>query len=309
MTPVATSVTLTGVNHAAQTWNNCGPTTIAMNLSYFGLNMHQREAAAFLKPNADDKNVSPEQLAAFAEGEGYKVRIGVGGDLSLLRRLLSNGFPVIVETWILPEDLGGMGHYRLLTGFDDVAQTFTAQDSYFGPDEVIGARALDEEWRVFNHKYLVLYRPEQEEFLMGVLGVAGDDEQMLAVTLAEAQRAAAANPQDAFAWFNLGSAYTWTGEFETAATAFDEARRLGLPLRMFWYQFELFDAYMAVGRFEEVAQLAYATAYSASGHEEAYYYQGMAYRALGREDVAVSNLRKAVDYNPNFEPAIAALSE
>jgi hypothetical protein len=30
------TVQLTGLNHAWQTWNNCGPATLAMNLSYYG---------------------------------------------------------------------------------------------------------------------------------------------------------------------------------------------------------------------------------------------------------------------------------
>ena len=49
-TPSAT-LQLTGLSHAWQTWNNCGPATLAMNLSYFGAKIGQdddrRGAAAF----------------------------------------------------------------------------------------------------------------------------------------------------------------------------------------------------------------------------------------------------------------------
>ena len=38
----------------------------------------------------------------------------------------------------------------------------------------------------------------------------------------------------------------------TAASAFDEARRIGLPYRMLWYQFGPFEAYLRVGRYQDV---------------------------------------------------------
>jgi tetratricopeptide (TPR) repeat protein len=309
LTPVAGEVLLDGVQHAPQMWNNCGPTTIAMNLSFFGIDVHQREPASVLKPNPDDKNVSPRQLAAYAESQGFETLVRMGGTLELLQQLLSNGVPVIVEDWILPEDNGGMGHYRLLTGYDAGEEHFIAQDSYFGPDEQVPFDELRQSWRVFNRKYLVVYRPQQAETVQAILGAMVDDEEMLAHTLSRAQADVQASPDDAFAWFNLGATYTHLGQMEQAASAFDEARRIGLPLRMLWYQFEIFEAYLAVGRYQDVADLGYATAYSAGGHEEAYYYQGLAYAAQGRNDLAVSNLRKALDYNPNFAPAEEALAE
>ena len=94
---------------------------------------------------------------------------------------------------------------------------------------------------------------------------------------------------------------------ERAVGAFDEARRIGLPLRMLWYQFEPFEAYLDAGRYDDVVQLGYATAYSASGHEEAYFYEGLGYLGKGMDDMAVSRWRQALEYNPNYEPAADAL--
>ena len=39
-----------------------------------------------------------------------------------------------------------------------------------------------------------------------------------------------------FAWFNLGSDLVYFDRYEEAALAYDKARELGLPLRMFRYQ-------------------------------------------------------------------------
>lgn len=307
LTPVAPDVLLQGINHAAQMWNNCGPTTIVMNLSYFGIDQHQRESAAFLKPNPDDKNVSPEQLVAYARSQGLSATIRVGGDIDLLQQLISNGFPVIVEDWILPDDRGGMGHYRLLTGYDSTEQHFIAQDSYFGPDKRVPFDELHSSWHVFNRKYILVYEPEREEALHAILGPMVDDQAMLAHALSEAQAAVQAQPDNVFTWHTLGATYTMLGQMEDAAAAFDEARRIGLPLRMLWYQFELFDAYLAVGRFQEVIDLGYATAFTAGGHEEAYYYQGLGYQQKGEPDTAEGHFRAALNYNHNFEPAQQAL--
>jgi hypothetical protein len=70
--PLAPRVALTGITHQWQTWNNCGPSTITMNLSYYGRPETQVESAQFLKPNQEDKNVSPEELAAYARSLGFE---------------------------------------------------------------------------------------------------------------------------------------------------------------------------------------------------------------------------------------------
>ena len=308
LTPVAGAVDLQGVAHTHQTWNNCGPATIAMNLSYYGLQQHQRVPAAALKPNGDDKNVSPGQLTDYARSQGFEASVRVAGGVELLQRLLSNGFPVIVETWILPDDLGGMGHYRLLTGYDGAERTFHAQDSYFGADEVVPLDQLGEEWRVFNHKYILIYRAEQQEAVDALLGPHADATAAYQDALRAAQEEAAADPEDAFAWYNLGASYTALGQPELAADAFDQARGIGLPLRFFWYQFEIFEAYLAVGRYQDVIDLAYTTHYTASGHEEAYYYRALAHEARGELAMAAEYLRRALSYNPNFTPASDALA-
>ncbi len=59
-------VELTGFTNVWQTWNNCGPATMSMNLSYYGSTAGQAEIAAIIKPNPDDKNVSPEELVMYA---------------------------------------------------------------------------------------------------------------------------------------------------------------------------------------------------------------------------------------------------
>jgi tetratricopeptide (TPR) repeat protein len=111
----------------------------------------------------------------------------------------------------------------------------------------------------------------------------------------------------AFAWFNVGSSLTSLGRHEEAAAAYDQARLLGLPWRMLWYQFGPYESYYAVGRYDDVITLATATLRTTNNLEESYFWRGLAYLAQGDVDRARSELETALRYNPNFGAAKEAL--
>ena len=154
--PVPQEIDLTGFIHEYQTWNNCGPATLSMALSFWGWKGNQQPIAAFTKPNARDKNVMPYEMVAFVEEKTkLQATTRVGGEIELLKRLLAAGFPVIIEKGFELPDEGWMGHYELVTGYDDSASRFTLQDSYFGPDQVMTYDDLFTNWRAFNYTYIV----------------------------------------------------------------------------------------------------------------------------------------------------------
>jgi len=96
-----TSYQLTDLRHEAQGWNNCGPATVTSGLSYFDYADRQDRAAEWLKPNYEDKNVSPWQMADFVNDQVTELNVGAkvryGGTRDLLKRLIANNFPVIIE--------------------------------------------------------------------------------------------------------------------------------------------------------------------------------------------------------------------
>ncbi len=303
--PTVERVKLTGLIHQWQTWNNCGPATVTMNLSYFGRTETQAEAALFLKPNRDDKNVSPEELAAYARTTGMEAIVRWGGSMALVKQLLSHNLPVLAETWLI-HDGDGMGHYRLLTGYDDTTGQFSTFDSLSGPDFKVSYDQFDADWRVFNRLYLVVYPPEQAKLVAALIGPDMAEPAMYKRLAAEAAAEAAANPTEAIAPFNQGEALTHLKRYDEAAAAFDKARQLGLHWRRLWYQFSPFEAYYAVGRYQDVLDLADATIKGAGGLEEAYYYRGLALQAIGQPGAAEA-FQAALEYNPNFAPADEAL--
>ncbi|HDN80000.1 MAG TPA: tetratricopeptide repeat protein [Chloroflexi bacterium] len=294
------------MSHEYQRWNNCGPATLGMALSYYGYQFDQYYLAPILKPDPEDKNVSPEEMASFARSLGLGAVVRVNGTITGMKRLLSNGFPVVVEQWFIPHPNDEMGHYRVLRGYDDSRKAFIANDSYNGPKVWVPYGELDALWRVFNRKYLVIYRPEDEALLKSVLGEDWDERLMYARALERARKEVERSPDDAFAWFNMGNSYLGLEEPEEAVAAFEKAISIGLPWRMLWYQFGPFEAYLATGHYEEVLRLSESVLRKAPNLEELHFYRGMAYRALGREDEAEAEFRLALKYNPSFKPALKA---
>jgi tetratricopeptide (TPR) repeat protein len=102
----------------------------------------------------------------------------------------------------------------------------------------------------------------------------------------------------------LRSMWRWRS---AAAAAYDQARVLGLPWRMLWYQFGPFRAYYETGRHAELIALADATIATAGGIEEVYYYKGLGLAALGRPDEARQNWQRAIELHPGYADAAAAL--
>jgi len=304
--PPASQVQLEGLNHQWQTWNNCGPATVTTNMSYFGRPETQVEAARFLKPNPDDKNVSPHELAAYARTTGMGAIVRQGGTVEQIKQFLSNNLPVLAETWLV-HDGDGLGHYRLITGYNDATGQFNTFDSLNGPDYKVGYQQFDADWRVFNRLYVILFPPEQAEVVSNIIGQNLDDNAMYTQLVARAQAAVEANPNDAIAHFNKGDALTRLGRYEEAVAAFDQARQIGLHWRRLWYQFTPFEAYYAVGRYQDVLDLSEATIKGTSGLEEAYYYQGLSLHATGQPG-AIEAFENAITHNPNFRPAQQALN-
>jgi len=300
---------LTGFTHQYQTWNNCGPATLTTALTFYGRTERQAEAAAFLKPDPDDKNVSPNEMAAYVRQLGYGVTVRVGGTLDQLKRLIANGFPVIVEKGFEPDpDKGWMGHYLLLSGYDDAQGMFITQDSYLGPDRPASYAEVDKYWRQFNRLVIVPYPQGEAERLESLIGQE-DAPAMYERALAMARAEAVAIPADAFAWFNVGTNLTTLGRHDEAAAAFDQARLAGLPWRMLWYQFGPYETYYQVGRYEDVIALARATLNVMDDLEESHYWLGMAQLAQGKADDARREFELALVFNPNFAPAREALAK
>jgi tetratricopeptide (TPR) repeat protein len=310
--PLPKTYRLNNFRYEAQGWNNCGPTTMTMALSYFGWTNSQETAASWMKPHTEDKNVSPWQMVRFVNDVAFprvdaKALYRVGGNITLLKSLLAANFPVVIEESIQPEGEGWMGHYVLLVGYDDYQQRFLTYDSFLGYNQGDGRPSpysvFDEHWRHFNRVFMVLYPPERESDLRRVLGNYVDPAYGYQTALEIARSEAEKNRDDEWAWFNMGTSYVGLKEYDSAAIAYDQALRLGLPFRMLWYQFGPYEAYYYIGDYNNVRALAQNTIATTKYVEESYYWIGMTYAAEGSTSAAIKEFNLALTYNSNFFPA------
>lgn len=319
-TPIPEKVQLPGVKHEYQGWNNCGPATLAMALSYWDWQGDQNDIAPLTKPNPRDKNVMPYELADYVESETpFKVIARVGGDIDLLKRFLAASLPVIVEKGFEGPDFDGwMGHYALTTGYSEPDQFFTLQDSYYGPDQVMAYGDLERFWRAFNFTYLVVFPAEHETEVLEILGPQTDNtfNDQFAAQKASDEIFALAGRDQYFAWFNRGTSLVALQDYNGAAAAFDQAFALypsilekERPWRMLWYQTGPYWAYFYTGRYQDVIDLATKTLDNMSEPvlEESYYWRALAREALGDVPGAIKDLQTSLKQHPGFVPGIDQL--
>ncbi len=315
--PSSFKLDITHLRHEYQGWNNCGPTTMTMGLSYFGYEADQYPAAQFMKPHREDKNVHPWEMVAYvnevvAVTNNVRALYRPAGDFQLLKELLSSDFPVIIEKGYEPEGYDWMGHYVLLIGYDDTEEIFYTYDSFSGHGNFQGLREpyqkVENYWWHFNNMFIVLYPPEREEELMGILGERADLEAAYTLAGQIAQQRAQSNPNDAWAWFNLGDALTMLGQYQTATAMFRQAFNLGLPWRTLWYRHTPFEAFYQSGDFATVLRLVDANLANTTYVEEWHYYRGLVAASRGDVEAARRYFNTAIGYNSNYQEAIDALN-
>lgn len=310
------SAHLYGFTVVKQTWNNCGPANITMALSYYGWTEGQEVAQEYLRPDKEDKNVSPSEIVSFVNEEtGVRALTRVGGNMDLLKGFLSNNIPVLIETGYMYEGSSWLGHYQTVVGYDEALDIFYIYDSYLGAGE--GGAGLtktydefDRDWEAFNRTFIVVYQQEAESTVRNLLGNWVDVTWATEHAAETAQAEAQANPQNSFAWYNLGSSLTRLERYEEAAVAFDQARRIGtLPWRITLYQFGPFEAYFQVGRYDEVLALVNSNLNNGGDYiEETYYWQGRVLEAQGDPTKAAESFRRALQHNPRYAAAQDALN-
>jgi tetratricopeptide (TPR) repeat protein len=207
-----------------------------------------------------------------------------------------------------PYDLGWMGHYLLVRGFDNMRRTINTNYSYDGENLEYTYDHIEEFWSHFNNVYIVLYDILDLDRVFEILGEDADETVNLINTLEKNQAAVTADRSNAHQLFNLGTTLVELGYYEQAAVAYDSAFNAGLPWRMMWYQFGPFEAYNAVGRYGDTIALAQANLNDGGGQyvEETFYYAGIAREGLGEFDRALNNYNSAIAFNPNFNLARAA---
>jgi len=314
-TPVPQSVALPAPLWEKQDMNNCGPASLTMYLRFYGWKGNQQDIDALIKPLPEDRNVNVDELVYFVRTRAgwLNAEFRVGGNLEMLKQFLAAGIPVMIEEsfyfekpyWI-NDDLWA-AHYFLVTGYDEAARKFVGQDSFRGANTQVTYETLDSYWQAFNRVYILVYLPGQEPAVKTILGTNWDKDANRQHALETAQSETQRDPKNAFTWFNLGANLTYFERYDEATNAFDKARNLKLPQRMFRYQFAPFIAYFHTNQIDDLVALTEYALKITPSSEEGHLWHGWAMYRLGKKTEAIADFQKALEENSTYQDAKYAL--
>lgn len=295
-----------------ETWNNCGPASLSMALSYFGINESQQVLGELLRPyenstgDNDDKDVTFEELANEARTFGLLAYYRPDGNMQLLKRFLAIGLPVVAETVMTKDD--DIGHYRVVKGYDENADVITQDDSMQGHNVPFSYADFDYMWKKYNYEYLVLVPKAKQGLAEAILGKDLNVRTAWQKTVKMDEAALAANPGDVDSTFNLSVADYYVGNYQGSVNEFEKVQSQ-LPFRTLWYQIEPIEAYYALGDYQQVFSLTASILNNGNrAFSQLYILRGDIDKKEGDLQAAKAEFQNAVFYNIHLKAAQDALN-
>lgn len=296
-----------------QTFNNCGPATLSMLLSFYGIEVSQQEIADDLRPFqqvkgiGDDKSVTLDELAGFAKKKNLETYKRPGGDMEKLKLFLENNIPILTITWLNLD--GGFGHYRIIKGYDDKLNQIREDDSIFGLDQKLSYSEFLNLWQYFNYQYLIVVPPEKKDLVEAILRDENNITASYKLALSKAQNEYVQNPSNVLPLFNESTNFYYLGDFENSVKSFEQSQK-NLHFRMTWYQLEPLLSYQKVKKYDKAFSLIDSIFKSGDiAFSELYRIRGEIYLDQGKIDEAKKEFQLAIYYNKNFIPAKETLSK
>ncbi len=314
-TTLPTSKILEDGYFVSQTFNNCGPSALSMDLSYYGVHVSQETLADDLRPThndsgiGDDKSTTPEELVAEAQKYGFNAYYRPDGSIQLLKDFIANGIPVMTRTLFIPTE--DYGHYRVIKGYDDATGEIIDEDGFQGPEVHYTDAAFMSLWQEYNYEYIVLVPPGKETLVQSILGADMSTTTAWQNAASRAQAELTENssaPSNIRATFNLSVADYYLGDYADSVAEFEKVQST-LPLHTLWYQMEPIESYYELEDYQEVFSLASnILTHGDAVYPELYQLEGEAYQKEGDIADARTAYEKALYYNKNLAGVQEALN-
>jgi len=121
------------MKHVWQSLNNCGPASVVMALSTFGIDVSQESARVPLRGANVLSGMGPQRVDGWVSANfGLRSVWRNNGTNELIRRLVANGFAPMVTQWMQDPKVSRIAHWRVVRGYDDAASTFYVNDPMLG---------------------------------------------------------------------------------------------------------------------------------------------------------------------------------
>ncbi len=299
--------TLKNDYHIFQTFNNCGPASLSMTLSYFGIKVSQKEIGDDLRPyqnpqgDNDDKSVTLNELAEKAKEYGLIPYHRQNGNIELLKYFITYDIPVITFTWTKPNE--DIGHYRVVKGFDETSNELIQDDSLQGKNLRFKYDDFNVLWHKFNYEYLVLVPKDKVGIAEAILGDNKEESKSWKNAVEILTKFLERNPDDVPARFSLSISYYYTGEYKKSTKQFEMVQNK-LSKRALWYQIEPIQAYFEMENYNKVMEISENILNNGNrAFSELYMLRGRIYLIKGDLKKAKAEFEKAVYYNKNIEEA------
>lgn len=310
--PAPESFEIPQKTHVFQTFNNCGPATLTMALSYGNIYKSQKELGDKLRPyqiaggDNDDKSVTLKEIADEANNLGLNSYLRPNGDIEKLKKLLANNIPVVTRTWLhINEDIG---HYRLVRGYNKTQ--ILQDDSLQGANIYFSNEEFLKMWEPFNYEYLVLVDDSKKELVESILGDDLDQNVAWQNALKDTEAKLEKDPDNIHLNFAMSRIYYYLGNYEKSIEYFNKVETR-LSFRALWYQIEPIEAIYETGDYDRLFSLTDRILNNQNrAFSELYYLMGKAYQNQGKTSDARIEYEKAVIYNsnnPQFQNALLSI--
>jgi hypothetical protein len=300
--------------YVTQTRNNCGPSALSMDLSYYGIHVDQETLADDLRPThsegvaPDDKSTTPEEIVGEIQKYGLTAYYRPDGNVQELKEFIANGIPVITRTLFLPTE--DFGHYRVIKGYNDATQTITDEDGFTGPEVNFSYTDFMSLWQEYNYEYIVIVPPGKDALVQSIIGQDMDTQTAWqnAATVAQTELTTDTGAAAISAGFNLSVADYYLGDYADSVAQFEKVEP-ELPVHKMWYQMEPIESYYELGDYNQVFSLSNTILTDGDPiYPELLVLLGNMYEKQNNLSQAKAEFQQALVYNKNLVSAQQALA-
>jgi hypothetical protein len=246
--PLPAHADLGPMRHIWQSLNNCGPASVVMALSVFGIQADQEAARLALRGPDVRRGMGPAPVDPWVSDlYGLRSISRMNGTIELMKTLVANGFAPMVTQWMQDPSISRIAHWRTVRGYDDDAKSFYVNDPMLGSNVALSYEWFNANWQPFSYRWMVLYEPKDQGRLQQLIGADWTETGMRDRFYARAKADAYAQDTSA-AWLTYGEAAYQDGWFAEAVAAFERGMQLGSATGVFTVRNSYPLALRALGR-------------------------------------------------------------